>query len=220
MIAPTFFATPAQLRAWLQKHHRTATELWVGFYKKGSGHPSITWPESVDEALCFGWIDGVRKRLVDDRYVIRFTPRRKGSTWSTVNTRRMQALLHEGRVRPAGLAAFEARSETRSGVYSFEQREAPAFDAALEQRFKANEPAWAFFQAQPPGYRRMATHYVMSARREETRLRRLHIVVAHSAAGRRLDAMAPGKPAAGESRAAGTSTATRARGSRKPSATP
>ena len=188
---PIFFATPADFRQWLQQHHRSAQELWVGFYKKGSGRPSVTWPESIDEALCFGWIDGIRKRLDDDSYVIRFTPRRKGSIWSSVNTRRMRELIRAGRVRAAGRAAFAAREEKKSGVHSVEQREGVAFDVALEQRFKANRAAWAFFEAQPPGYRRMVTFFVMSAKREETRLRRLDIVIALSEAGQRLEPMKP-----------------------------
>jgi uncharacterized protein YdeI (YjbR/CyaY-like superfamily) len=194
-VAATFFETPLQFRAWLQKHHRTAQELWVGYYKKDSGKPSLTWPESVDEALCFGWIDGIRKRLDDERYVIRFTPRRRGSIWSTVNTRRMEELTRAGRVRAAGRAAFEAREAKKSGVYSFEQQEAVAFEPSLERQFKANRPAWTFFAAQPPGYRRLATFYVMSAKRDETRRRRLETVIGLSEAGRRLDPMKPLKSA-------------------------
>jgi uncharacterized protein YdeI (YjbR/CyaY-like superfamily) len=190
-IDASFFETPSQFRTWLQRHHRTATELWVGYYKKDSGTPSITWPESVDEALCFGWIDGLRKRIDAERYMIRFTPRRPGSIWSTVNTRRMEELTRAGRVRAAGRAAFEAREAKKSGVYSFEQREAVAFEPALERRFRANRTAWTFFRAQPPGYRRLATFYVMSAKRAETRLRRLETVIGLSEAGRRLEPMKP-----------------------------
>ena len=190
-IRPLFFETPAEFRTWLKQHHRSAPELWVGFYKKASGRPSITWPESVDEALCFGWIDGLRKRVDADRYMIRFTPRRKGSIWSAVNTHRMRALIRARRVRAAGLAAFEAREERKSGVYSFEQREAPAFDASLERRFKESAAAWTFFAAQPPGYRRMATWFVMSARQEATRQRRLDILIALSDQRRRLEPMKP-----------------------------
>src|SRR5688572_25607539 len=197
---PLFFETPADFRRWLQAHHRTEQELWVGFYKKGTGRPSITWPESVDEALCFGWIDGLRKAVDAERYTIRFTPRRKGSIWSVVNTRRMAELIRARRVRAAGLKAFAAREEKKSGVYSFEQRQPPAFDPALESRFKANAAAWAFFQAQPPGYRKIATGLVMSAKREATRERRLALLIAHSAAGVRLDPMKPlGKVESGKS---------------------
>jgi uncharacterized protein YdeI (YjbR/CyaY-like superfamily) len=190
-MAPVFFSTPADFRKWLQKHHRSEQELWVGFYKKGTGRASITWPESVDEALCFGWIDGLRKRVDADRYMIRFTPRRKGSIWSAINTRRMDALIRARRVRAAGLAAFEAREEKKSSVYSFEQRQAPVFDPPLARRFMAHKAAWAFFQAQPPGYRKLATGFVMSAKQDATRLRRLDILVALSADGRRLDPMKP-----------------------------
>jgi len=188
---PLFFETPAQFRKWLQAHHRTEQELWVGFYKKGTGRPSLTWPEAVDEALCFGWIDGVRKSLDAESYTNRFTPRRKGSNWSAINTRRMDELMAAGRVRAAGKKAFEARDAKKSGVYSFEQREAPAFDAGLEARFKRHKAAWTFFQAQPPGFRRLATWYVVSAKQEATRQRRLDILVANSAAGHRLEPMKP-----------------------------
>ena len=188
---PTFFETPAAFRAWLKTNHRTAKELWVGFYKKGSGKPSITWPEAVDEALCFGWIDGVRKSIDDERYTNRFTPRRTSSIWSDINTRRMRELLKAGRVCAAGRKAFEARDAAKSSRYSFEQRQAPAFDAALERRFKANRAAWTFFQAQPPGYRRLSTWWVVSAKREATRLRRLDELIALSADQRRLEPTQP-----------------------------
>ena len=183
---PTFFPTPAAFRRWLEAHHASAQELWVGFYKKDSGRPSITWPESVDEALCFGWIDGIRKKLDEERYVIRFTPRQSRSGWSTVNTRRINELIKEGRVRPAGLKAFEARDEEKSGVYSFEQRTEAKLDRAAEERFRRNKEAWRFFQSQPPGYRRLTTWWVVSAKREETRARRLEVLIADSAAGRRI----------------------------------
>jgi uncharacterized protein YdeI (YjbR/CyaY-like superfamily) len=182
----TFFATPADFRRWLKKHHRTAEELLVGFYKKGSGRPSITWPESVDEALCFGWIDGVRRSLDDESYVIRFTPRRAGSNWSLINIRKVEALIREGRMEKAGLAAFEARKAEKSGVYSFEQREEARLDRKAESKFKANKAAWKFFQSQPPGYRKVATFWVMSAKREDTRAKRLQTLIDDSAAGRRI----------------------------------
>ena len=181
---PTFFAAPAELRAWLEAHHQAETELLVGFYKKGSGKPSITWPESVDEALCFGWIDGVRRSLGDDAYSIRFTPRKRRSFWSIVNIRRAGELTAEGRMRPAGLAAFEARTGERSGVYSFEQKDQIAFDEAAARRFQADAKAWAFFQAQAPWYRRTATWWVISAKKEETREKRLATLIEDSAAGR------------------------------------
>jgi len=184
--SPTFFATPAEFRAWLEEHHAAETELLVGFYKKGSGKPSITWPESVDEALCYGWIDGVRRSLGDDAYTIRFTPRKKRSFWSNVNIRRAGELIAEGRMRPAGLVAFEARTGERSGVYSFEQKdqERVVFDEAQARQFQGDAKAWGFFQAQPPWYRRTATWWVISAKKEETRAKRLATLIADSAAGR------------------------------------
>jgi uncharacterized protein YdeI (YjbR/CyaY-like superfamily) len=185
-VDPTFFATPAEWRAWLEKHHATEPELLVGFYKKGSGRPSITWPESVDEALCYGWIDGVRRSLGDEAYTIRFTPRKKRSFWSNVNIRRVGELIAEGRMRPAGLAAFEVRTGERSGVYSFEQKDPVAFDAAMEREFRADAAAWAYFQSCPPWYRRTATWWVVSAKKEETRAKRLATLIAESAAGRAI----------------------------------
>ena len=184
-----FFPRPEDLRTWLAEHHDSARELWAGFHKKGSGRPSVTWPESVDEALCFGWIDGVRKRLDETSYAIRFTPRKPGSTWSAVNVRRVEALTAEGRMRPAGVAAYEARHPERTGVYTYE-RDRAALDGESERRFRAEPAAWAFFSAQPPGYRRTAIGWVVSAKREETRRRRLDRLVADSAAGRRLGLLA------------------------------
>ena len=187
---PTFFATPADFRKWLEKNHDTAPELLVGFYKKDSGKPSITWPESVDEALCFGWIDGIRRRIDDESYSIRFTPRRARSIWSNVNTKRVAVLTKEGRMHPAGLAAFKARDPNRSGIYAFEQRKKDQqLDAAYEAKLKANKKAWAFFQSQAPYYRRMMSLWVMSAKKEETRLQRLAALIDDSAAGRRVGLM-------------------------------
>ena len=189
---PAFFKTPADFRAWLETHHGTATELLVGFFKKDSGKPSITWPESVDEALCYGWIDGIRRRIDETSYSVRFTPRRRGSIWSRVNTKRVAVLTKAKRMRPSGMTAFEARDAKKSGVYSFE-RETAAFTAALLKVFRANAKAWTFFQAQPPGYRHLATFYVVSAKKDETRLRRLESLIALSAKGRRLEMMRPAK---------------------------
>jgi uncharacterized protein YdeI (YjbR/CyaY-like superfamily) len=186
MGAPRFFATPAAFRAWLHANHDHATELLVGFYKKDSGKPSISWPESVDEALCYGWIDGVRRSLGEESYSIRFTPRKPTSTWSNVNIAKVQALMAAGRMAPAGIAAWERRDPKRSGVYSFERVEPAAFDARFERRFARNRSAWKYFQAQPPGYRRVATHYVTSAKRAETRERRLDVLIECSARGERL----------------------------------
>ena len=181
-----FFATPADFRKWLQRHHQSATEVWVGFYKKETGRPSMTWPESVDEALCVGWIDGIRKRLDEESYTIRFTPRKAQSTWSAVNIARVAELTREGRMQPAGLAAFEKRVDARSAIYSYEQRKAAEFDEEAERQFRANKKAWEFFLSQPPWYRRTATYKVISAKREETRQKRLAALIADSAAGRRI----------------------------------
>ncbi len=192
---PTFFRSPAEFRRWLDKHHATARELWVGFCKKGSGEPSITWPESVDEALCFGWIDGIRKSIDDRSYKIRFTPRRTGSVWSAVNIKRVAILTGQGRMRPAGLKAFEARKENRSGIYSYEQRR-----AELEEPYagilRKNPAARAFFEAQPPSYRKAVGWWVVSAKKEETRLKRLEQLIEDSANGRRIGQMARKKPSA------------------------
>ena len=176
----TFFAVPADFRAWLAEHHDTHQELWVGFYKTSSGKPSITWPEAVDEALCFGWIDGVRKRIDDVSYAIRFTPRKPRSNWSSVNVARAMELTRLGRMHPAGLAAFERRTADRSGIYAYEQRKSAKLDAVSEQTFRANRKAWAFFQAQAPWYRRTAIWWVSSAKKEETRRRRLNTLIADS----------------------------------------
>jgi uncharacterized protein YdeI (YjbR/CyaY-like superfamily) len=186
MSAPRFFATPAAFRAWLHAHHDRETELLVGFHKKGSGKPSITWPESVDEALCYGWIDGIRRSLGEESYTIRFTPRKPGSNWSNVNIAKVAALLEAGRMMPAGIAAWERRDPKKSGAYLFERGDAATFDAEAERRFKRSRRAWAFFQAQPPGYRRLVTHYVTSAKRAETRERRLTTLIECSARGERL----------------------------------
>jgi uncharacterized protein YdeI (YjbR/CyaY-like superfamily) len=184
-VKPTFFATPADFREWLENHHETEGELLVGFYKKGSGRPSITWPESVDEALSFGWIDGVRRRIDDESYSIRFTPRRRGSIWSAVNIGRVEELTRQGRMRPAGLAAFALREEAKSRVYAFENapRELPPAD---EKKFRANRKAWKFFNEQPAGYRRLAIFWVTGAKREETRAKRLQQLIEDSGNGVRL----------------------------------
>jgi uncharacterized protein YdeI (YjbR/CyaY-like superfamily) len=181
----TFFSTPAHFREWLEEHHHEHTELLVGFYKKGSGKPSITWPESVDAALSFGWIDGVRRRIDDQSYSIRFTPRKAGSVWSAVNIKRVEELTRLGLMRPAGLKAFEARLAERSAIYSFEQKNI-AFEAAHERQFRANQAAWKFFQSQAPWYRRTATWWVVSAKRADTRAKRLATLIADSSASRTL----------------------------------
>ncbi|HYB95279.1 MAG TPA: YdeI/OmpD-associated family protein [Vicinamibacterales bacterium] len=182
---PTFFETAAQFRAWLEKHHQTADEIIVGFYRKDSGKPSITWSEAVDEALCFGWIDGIRRKHSDIAYSNRFTPRRPNSNWSAINIAKVEQLTREGRMRPAGLAAFEKRKASRSRVYSYEQKDDPEWLPHLLKKFKANKRAWTFFQGLPPYYRRGETRWINSAKQEETRLRRLDKVMAACESGRR-----------------------------------
>lgn len=181
----THFAAPSELRKWFAKHHANAQELWVGFHKKGSGKPSITWPESVDEALCVGWIDGVRKSIDEESYVIRFTPRKATSIWSVVNVNRVAVLTAEARMLPAGLAAFEARTHKKTGIYAFEQ-ENPELSLADIRTFKKNKAAWKFFEAQPPGYRRQMIWRITSAKRKETHVKRLQILIDASAGGSRL----------------------------------
>ena len=188
---PRFFATPSELRAWLEAHHATAKELLVGFHKKGSGKPSITWPEAVGEALSFGWIDGVRRSIDDVSYTIRFTPRTARSTWSAVNIKRAKDLIEQGRMRPAGHKAFEARTDDRSAIYSYEQRSQAKLGAEFERRFRSNTKAWAFFKAQPPGYRTTATYWVVSAKREETRRRRLATLIDDSGHERTVRPLTP-----------------------------
>jgi uncharacterized protein YdeI (YjbR/CyaY-like superfamily) len=180
-----FFPDAAALRAWFTAHAATADELQVGYYKRHTGKPSPTWSESVDEALCFGWIDGVRHTIDADRYTNRFTPRRKGSHWSTVNIAKVEALIAAGRMTPAGLAAFAARQPTKTGRASYENRphELPP---ALEATFKRQRAAWTFFSAQPPGYRRTAIWYVVSAVKAETQAKRLQRLIEVSAAGGRI----------------------------------
>jgi uncharacterized protein YdeI (YjbR/CyaY-like superfamily) len=185
-VKPRFFLLPEHFRAWLERHHETESELLVGFYKRGTGRPSMTWAQSVDEALCFGWIDGVRRGIDDESYSIRFTPRQKRSTWSAVNIKRVGELNEEGRMTPAGLAAFERRTDDRSGIYSHERREDAQLEPEQEARFRANEAAWAWFQDQAPFYRRQALHWVVSAKRAETRERRLTALIEDSAGGEKI----------------------------------
>lgn len=189
--APTFFATPAALRRWFARHGATAQELWIGYYKKASGRGGVVYKQALDEALCAGWIDGVLRSIDGERYMQRWTPRRPRSIWSAVNTRRVGELEAEGRMLPAGRAAFARRDPARAGIYSFENKPA-ALPPELERRFRARAAAWRFFEAQPPGYRRTALFFVMSAKREETRLRRLDALVALSARGERLPQLGGG----------------------------
>jgi uncharacterized protein YdeI (YjbR/CyaY-like superfamily) len=174
---PKFFATLNDWRAWLEKNHATVAEFWVGFYKRDSGRPSITWPEAVDGALCFGWIDGVRKSIDALSYMIRFTPRRSRSVWSAINIRRVGDLKKLGLMHPAGLAAFEKRDGDRSAIYAYEQRKNPKLPRDLEKRFQEDAAAWDFFQSQAPWYRRTTTYWVVSAKKDETRLKRLATLI-------------------------------------------
>jgi uncharacterized protein YdeI (YjbR/CyaY-like superfamily) len=183
---PMFFPAPQDFRTWLGANHRKETELWVGFYKKGSGRPSITWPESVDEALCMGWIDGLRKTIDAESYQIRFTPRKPTSNWSAVNIGRVQALTSLGRMRPAGLKAFERRTEEKSGIYAYENRKSAVLGKAAEKQFRLRRKAWDFFQRQPAGYRQIVTWWIISAKKEETRRQRLEKLIAQSEAGKRM----------------------------------
>jgi uncharacterized protein YdeI (YjbR/CyaY-like superfamily) len=178
-----FFPTPAEFRAWLEKNHATEKELSVGFHKKDSGKPSITWPESVDAALCYGWIDGIRNSIDTVSYRIRFTPRKPTSTWSAINVKRVAELTKLGLMRHAGMKAFEARNDDKTGIYAYEQRQNAKLRTADEKKFRAHKKAWQFFQSQPAWYRRTAAYRVISAKQEETRQRRLAELIADSERG-------------------------------------
>jgi len=183
--APRYFASQAAFRRWLEAHHASAKELWLGYYKKASGRPSVTHRQALDEALCFGWIDGVVKRIDDERFMQRFSPRTATSVWSVVNLKRMKELIAAGVVAPSGLKIYETRDPKRSGLYSYENRP-KAFDAATERAFKAHRDAWRFFNAQPPGYRKLCVFFVMEAKKEETRKRRLERLITQSSEGKRI----------------------------------
>jgi uncharacterized protein YdeI (YjbR/CyaY-like superfamily) len=180
-----FFGTPAELRAWFDEFHATETELWIGFHKRATGTPSVTWSQSVDEALCVGWIDGIRKRIDALSYKIRFTPRKPTSTWSRINMNKVASLRKQGRMRPGGLKAYDARRPNKVGIYSYEQRK-PELDDSYRAMLRKNKLAWTFFEAQPPGYRKMIAWWIHSAKREETRLERLKKLAAASGRGKRL----------------------------------
>ena len=182
---PEFFQTPADFGIWLEKNHATATELWIGFYKKDSGKPSITWPESVDQALCFGWIDGIRKGVDEISYQIRFTPRRRGSIWSAINIKRAKELVRQKQMRPTGLKAFAARIENKSGIYSYEQR-TTELEEPYASYLRKNKAALNFFNKQPPSYRKMIGWWIISAKKEETRMARLAKLISESAKGKCL----------------------------------
>ena len=182
---PEFFQTPADFGTWLEKNHATATELWVGYYKTDSGKPSITWPESVDQALCFGWIDGIRKGVDQISYQIRFTPRRRGSIWSAINIKRAKELVRQKQMRPTGLKAFAARIENKLGIYSYEQR-STELSQPYANLLKKNKAASDFVKKQPPSYRKMIGWWIISAKKEETRMARLAKLISESAKGKRL----------------------------------
>ena len=184
-MSPIFFLTPNDLRKWLRQHHARTKELWIGFYKKASGKPSITWAESVDEALCVGWIDGIRKRIDDESYKIRFTPRRRGSIWSAVNIRRAEALEKEGRMTKAGERAIAARRENRSAIYAYEQRELE-LPEPYRGMLRANRQADDFHQAQAPSYRKTICWWIVSAKQEATRQKRMQKLIATAERGKRL----------------------------------
>ena len=186
LVAPVFFSSPAAFRHWLEKNAGAATKLTVGFYKVGSAIPSMTWPESVDEALCFGWIDGIRKRIDDHAYQIRFTPRKRGSIWSTVNVKRVEALIAEGRMKPAGLEAFGQRTERKLSVDSYEQEGSLNLAPEELKAFKRNKGAWAYFEKAAPSYRRTMIYWIVSPKQEATRARRLAKFIESCAAGVRL----------------------------------
>jgi uncharacterized protein YdeI (YjbR/CyaY-like superfamily) len=190
---PLFFATPAELRDWLDEHHETADEVIVGAWKKSTGKPSLTWPEIVEEALCVGWIDSIRRSVPGDGWAIRLTPRRKRSIWSAVNVAKVAELRAAGRMRPAGEAAFAARRDDRTAIYSFEQTVDPELAPGDAARFRANEAAWAWFSAKPPSFRKQALHWVVSAKKPETRERRLETLIEDSAAGRPIRSMVPSR---------------------------
>ena len=179
---PTFFAKQSDFREWLQKNHDKETELLVGFYKVGSGKSSMTWSQSVDEALCFGWIDGVRKSINNESYQIRFTQRKSTSVWSAINIKKIEELTRQGLMQPAGLASFEKRKESKSKIYSYEKDEVE-LTQSLKKQFKENKKAWDYFQSLAPSYRKVSAHWVMSAKQETTRIKRLNQLISDSAAG-------------------------------------
>jgi uncharacterized protein YdeI (YjbR/CyaY-like superfamily) len=186
VMTPTFFADAQAFRAWLDQHAASATELLVGFHKVGSGKPCMRWSESVDEALCFGWIDGRRQRIDDDRYAIRFTPRKASSIWSVVNIAKMDKLRAEGKMTAAGEAAFALRTEAKSGIYAHERSDVPALSDAEREHFQRDAAAWAYFEAAPPGYRKVVLHWITKAKREDTRSKRLAQLMQACAEGKRL----------------------------------
>lgn len=183
-----FFKTQQDFRRWLEKNHNKIQEQWVGFYKKGTGRPSIEWSQSVDEALCFGWIDGIRKSIDEESYKIRFTPRKPGSNWSAINLKKMDELIKQGMVKPEGLKLYRERKAIKAGEYSYENRPKD-LDGEYAKLLKKNKKAWEFFYSQPPSYRKTISWWILSAKREETRLARLNALIEDSANGRKMGMM-------------------------------
>ena len=184
-MAVTFFSTPVEFRKWLEKHHKKETELLVGFYKVGSKKPSMTWSQSVDQALCFGWIDGIRKSINEESYSIRFTPRKSTSTWSAINIKKVEELTKLGLMKPEGQKAFDLRTENKSRVYAHE-KESVTLAPAYEKQFKKNKLAWSFFTAQTPSYKKVMIHWIMNAKQENTRLSRLEKTIKISEQQKRM----------------------------------
>jgi uncharacterized protein YdeI (YjbR/CyaY-like superfamily) len=187
-----FFSTQKHFRKWFEKNHKKEKELFVGYYKVSSGKPSVTWSESVDEALCFGWIDGIRRSVDDESYCIRFTPRKPNSNWSAINIKKVEDLTKLGLMKPEGLHSFSLRKENKSKIYSYENP-LVSFDKSFEKLFKANKKAWAFYQTTTPTYRKVTTRWVMSAKQEETRLKRLEELIRDSQVGKKIKALGYGK---------------------------
>ncbi len=185
MDSPKFFPSQSDFRKWLEKNHDKKTELLVGFHKVGTGKASMAWSESVDQALCFGWIDGIRRRLDDDSYTIRFTPRRSNSIWSAINIKKVEDLKAKGLMRPAGIQAFEKRQDKRSAIYSYEKKN-EQLTKELSQRFRKEKDAWNYFEKQPNGYKRLCIHFVMSSKQEKTRISRLEKLILACKAGKKI----------------------------------
>jgi len=183
---PIFFSTPAQFRAWLKKNHASCSQQWIGFHRKASGLPTITWPESVDQALCFGWIDGLRKRVDEKSYKIRFTPRSDSSAWSAINIRRFEELKREGLIHPAGTKAYARRNVNKSRIYSYENRKSAVLSPSAQKQFRSKPKAWRWFQDQAPWYQKTVIWWVVSGKRPETQQKRLATLITDSSAGQRI----------------------------------
>lgn len=188
---PRFFSDQSHLRKWFEKNYDKKSELFVGYYKVSSGKPSVNWSQSVDEALCFGWIDGIRKSINEESYMIRFTPRKPNSNWNAINIKKVEQLTKLGLMKPAGIAAFEKRKEKNSEIYSYEKRD-EKFSTDFLKQLKGNKKAWAFFNSQPPYYQRVAQRWVMSAKQEATRIKRMHILIRDCAEGVKIKPMRVG----------------------------